>query len=90
MIFASISSITCILCIFSEIVLWWMPIILSQHNFREWFCAVRQQAIILTIVDQYLSQYGIVKEQQVEYISFHLVLQKALNSLVPGKVIVIL
>ena len=41
-------------CIFCKILLGWMPIIFCQHWFRLWLGAVRQQAIIWTIVDQYL------------------------------------
>ena len=50
-IFANTS---CILC---EIALGWVPVNLSQHWFKWYLGAIRQHAIILAIIDQYLSCY---------------------------------
>ena len=58
--------------IFYVIVLGWMLMISSQHWFRWWLGAVRQQAIILPIVDQYLRRHmmSVVGNELMKFLKF--------------------
>ena len=67
--------------IFCEIALGWIPIIANQYWYRIWLGALRKQAIIWAIVEQYLCHHMAslwVNEVKDPYTSIHAVLRLGL------------